>query len=71
MPTPEEYDRSRNEIQQQIRDKLGMRVPGSQFKSSSMKGKTKDKRKTHRCTNLRRNKIHQRNTKTITRKIKC
>ena len=46
MPTPEEYDRSRNEIQQQIRDKLGMRVPGSQFKSSSMKGKTEDKEKT-------------------------
>jgi len=45
MPTPEEYDRSRNAIQQQIRDKLGMRVPGSQFKSSSMKGKTEDKEK--------------------------
>ena len=45
MPTPEEYDRSRNEIQQQIRDKLGMRVPGSQFKSSSMKGKMEDKEK--------------------------
>lgn len=45
MPTPEEYDRSRNEIQQQIRAKLGMRVPGSQFKSSSMKGKTEDKEK--------------------------
>ena len=29
MPTPEEYDKSRNEIRQQIREKLGMKVPDS------------------------------------------
>ena len=29
MPTPEEYEQSRNEIRQQIRETLGMRVPES------------------------------------------
>ena len=29
MPTPEEYEQSRNEIRQQIRETFGMRVPES------------------------------------------
>ena len=27
MPTPEQYEQSRNQIRQQIRDKLGMKTP--------------------------------------------
>ena len=36
MPTPEEYEQSRNEIRQQIRETLGMRVPESNSKLPSV-----------------------------------
>ncbi len=36
MPTPEEYEQSRNEIRQQIRETLGMRVPESDSTLSSV-----------------------------------
>ena len=36
MPTPEQYDKSRNKIRQQIRESLGMRVPESNSKLGSI-----------------------------------
>ena len=36
MPTPEQYDQSRNKIRQQIRESLGMRVPESNSKLGSI-----------------------------------
>ncbi len=42
MPTPEEYEQSRNEIRQQIRETLGMRVPESGTKSPSVKNEKQD-----------------------------
>ena len=42
MPTPEEYEQSRNEIRQQIRETLGMRVPESDSKLPSVKNEKQD-----------------------------
>ena len=42
MPTPEEYEQSRNEIRQQIRETLGMRVPESDSKLPSVKKEKQD-----------------------------
>ena len=42
MPTPEEYEQSRNEIRQQIRETLGMRVPESDSKLPSVKKDKQD-----------------------------
>lgn len=42
MPTPEEYEQSRNEIRQQIRETLGMRVPESGTKLPSVKNEKQD-----------------------------
>ena len=43
MPTPEQYDKSRNEIRQEIRKKLGMKVPESDSQSVIQKSKDETK----------------------------
>ena len=42
MPTPEEYEQSRNKIRQQIRETLGMRVPESDSKLPFAKNEQQD-----------------------------
>tara|TARA_B100001013_G_scaffold32868_1_gene17802 strand:+ start:669 stop:875 length:207 start_codon:yes stop_codon:yes gene_type:complete len=42
MPTPEQYDKSRDEIRQQIRETLGMKVPESSSNLPSMKNEVPD-----------------------------
>jgi len=43
MPTPKQYDKSRNKIRQEIREKLGMRVPESDSQSVIQKSKEETK----------------------------